>query len=138
MQTILHILRLAGGYQPDLHLRIENPPYLPLLIKAMPEPGPMGLPVLSITHYGEQNSDLMRDPEMLFELVELPSGPALDPFAWRNDYLGVEQYSRSADGEKYVVLQRLYAQHHGFAVDWDRVLFMQGYVEAFLRGRAKP
>jgi hypothetical protein len=25
---------------------------------------------LSVAHYGEQNSDLMRDPEMLFEVVE--------------------------------------------------------------------
>ncbi len=137
MQTSFPILRLVGGYKRDLRLSIENPPYLPLVIKALPEPGPMGLHALSVAHYGGLNNNLMRDPKMRFELVVLPSGSALDPYYWRNDYLGCEQYSRSADGEKYVVLRRLYAQHHGFAVDWERVLSMQGYIKAFLRGRAK-
>ena len=39
-----------------------------LVIEATPEPGPLGLPGLSVAHYGEQNGDLMRDPEMCFEL----------------------------------------------------------------------
>jgi hypothetical protein len=28
----------------------------------------LGLPALSVCHYGEQNGDAMRDPEMCFEL----------------------------------------------------------------------
>jgi hypothetical protein len=63
MQTILDILKLAGGFRPTLYLKIENPPYMTLVIEATPEPGPMGLPALSVAHYGEQNGDLMRDPE---------------------------------------------------------------------------
>ena len=39
---------------------------------------PCGLPALSIAHYGEQNGDAMRDPEMLFEL-ELCDGAHLKP-----------------------------------------------------------
>lgn len=39
-----------------------------LVIEATPEPGPLGLPAISVAHYGEQNGDLMRDPEMCFEL----------------------------------------------------------------------
>jgi hypothetical protein len=43
-----------------------------LVIEATPEPGPCGSPAISIAHYGEQNGDLMRDPEMCFELSKPP------------------------------------------------------------------
>jgi hypothetical protein len=83
MQTILDILKLAGGFRPTLYLKIENPPYMALVIEATPEPGPMGLPAISVAHYGEQNGDLMRDPEMCFELcLLLGSKACLDPFYW--------------------------------------------------------
>ncbi len=68
-KTILQILAIAGGYRRGLYLRIENPPYMALVIEAMPELGPLGAPAISVAHYGEQNGDLMRDPEMCFELT---------------------------------------------------------------------
>ena len=46
MQTILDILKMAGGWHPGLYLKINNPPYLNLVIAAMDESGPMGLPAL--------------------------------------------------------------------------------------------
>ena len=51
MQTILAILNKAGGWHPGLYLKIDNPPYMELVIEAMDESGPMGLPALSIAHY---------------------------------------------------------------------------------------
>jgi hypothetical protein len=42
MQTILQILKMAGGWHPGLYLKIENPPYMELVIEAMDESGPMG------------------------------------------------------------------------------------------------
>ncbi len=68
MQTVLDILKRAGGWQPGLSLKIEHQPYMSLVIEAMDESGPCGLPALSVPHYGEQNGDPMRDPEMCFEL----------------------------------------------------------------------
>jgi hypothetical protein len=68
MQTILQIIQKAGGWHPGLYLKIDNPPYMELVIEAMDESGPMGLPALSVCHYGELNGDAMRDPEMCFEL----------------------------------------------------------------------
>ncbi|QHN02742.1 hypothetical protein FTO74_04685 [Granulicella sp. WH15] len=132
MQTILDLLKLAGGFRPTLYLKIENPPYLALVIEATPEPGPMGLPALSVTHYGEQNGDLMRDPEMCFEIC-LPFGgmPYLDPFYYRNDYVAVEQWSRRIWSGHYVALLDLHKQHERFAVVWDRNLRLQGFAEAF-------
>jgi hypothetical protein len=130
MQTILHILRQAGGWHHGLYLKIENPPYLELVIEAIDESGPMGLPTLSVVHYGLQNGDLMRDPEMCFELG-LAGGAHLDPFYWRNDYVAVEQWSRNIVRDHYVHLVALHQQHVRFAQTWDANLRMQGFAEAF-------
>ena len=132
METILRIFERAGGYRPTLYLRVENPPYMVLVIEAMPEPGPLGLPAISIAHYGEQNGDLMRDPEMCFELAK-PVGSKItfDPYYWRNDYLGVEQFSRAIVRGHYVTLSQLHEQHQRFAAAWDRNLDLQGFGEAF-------
>ena len=132
MQTILDILQRAGGFRPTLYLKIENPPYMALVIEATPEPGPMGLPALSVAHYGEQNGDLMRDPEMCFELCLPIAGTAsLDPFYWRNDYVGIEQWSRNIIRAHYVHLVPLHDEHERFAEMWDDNLRLQGFVEAF-------
>ena len=132
MKTLLRILERAGGYRPALYLKIENPPYMALVIEATPEPGPCGLPSISVAHYGEQNGDLMRDPEMCFELSKPPlCGLALSAWYFRNDYMGVEQYSRYRDGENYVCLPSLYEQHEQFARQWDKNLRAQGFLEAF-------
>jgi hypothetical protein len=132
MQTILRILERARGYRPTLYLKIENPPYMALVIEATPEPGPCGAPSISVAHYGEQNGDLMRDPEMCFELTNpLRAGWIMTPSYFRNDYLGVEQFSRYRKGENYVFVPNLYRQHETFARQWDKNLRAQGFLEAF-------
>ena len=130
MQTILDILSKAGGWHPGLYLKIDNAPYMELVIEAMDETGPMGLPALSIAHYGKQNGDLMRDPEMCFELG-LYGGAHLVPFYWRNDYAGAEEWSRNIVADRYVHLFELHTQHQRFAEMWNRNLRQQGFAEAF-------
>jgi hypothetical protein len=132
MKAILQLLEKAGGYRRELYLRVENPPYQPLVIEAIPEPGPLGLRCLSVAHYGEQNGDLMRDPEMCFELG-LAGGAHLSAFYFRNDYLGVEQWSRNIVRGNYVHLIALHEQHQRFAKTWDNNLRLQGFAEAFER-----
>lgn len=138
MKTVLRIVEQAGGYRRNLYLRVENPPYMALVIEAMPELGPCGQSALSVAHYGEQNGDLMRDPEMRFEWTK-PLGlkPQLSPFYFRNDYIGVEQYSRKNNGEQYVFLPELYRKHRSFAAPWDENLHLQGFLEALAR-QPKP
>ena len=128
MQTILRIIERAGGWNPGLFLKIENDPYMALVIEAIEE-GPSRLPAVSITHYGEQNGDLMRDPEMCFELKD----NELSAFYYRNDYVGVEQWSRNIVRGQYVQLANLHAQHQRFARTWDNNLRLQGFAEAFER-----
>jgi hypothetical protein len=132
MKTILAILKMAGGWHPGLHLHIDNPPQMALVIEALNESGPMGLPALSVAHYGEQNGDLMRDPEMCFELG-LAGGAHLSPFYYRNDYLGIEQWSRNVVDGNYIHRIALHAQHESFAKTWDNNLRLQGFSEAFER-----
>ena len=132
MKAVLRILERAGGYRPSLYLKIENPPYMALVIEAVGEPGPLGLPSISVAHYGEMNGDPMRDPEMCFELVKpIGCGLSLDPYYWRNDYVGVEQWSRNLVRGNYVALVGLHGQHERFAADWDKNLKLQGFAEAF-------
>ncbi len=130
MQTVLDILKRAGGWHPGLSLKIEHKPYMSLVIEGMDESGPCGLPAISVAHYGEQNGDLMRDPEMCFELG-LAGGAHLNPFYWRNDYVGVEQWSRFITGTDYAFHRELFQQHVSFAKVWDRNLRSQGFAEAF-------
>lgn len=130
MQTVLDILQRAGGWHPGLYLKIDNPPYMELVIEATDESGPCGLPALSVCHYGEQNGDAMRDPEMCFELG-FAGGAHLTPYYWRNDYAGVEQWSRFTSDGLYRFHTQLYEQHERFAKLWDRNLRQQGFAEEF-------
>ena len=131
MKTILRILERAGGYRPALYLKIENPPFMALIIEAVPEPGPLGLAAISVAHYGGQNGDLMRDPEMCFELSKPPlCSLELSAYYFRNDYMGVEQYSRHRDGANYVFVPTLYEEHQKFARLWDRNISDRGFLEA--------
>jgi len=50
---------------------------------------------------------------------------------YRNDYVGVEQWSRTIVSGKYVHLVSLHQQHERFAKVWDNNLRLQGFAEAF-------
>ena len=98
MRTVLQIIEEAGGLTKAECISIENEPWMRLVIEVLPERGPDGHVVVSVAHYGEQNGDPMRDPEMLFEVVEEESRQLeFWPFYFRNDYAAVEQWSRRRD-----------------------------------------
>ena len=70
---------------------------------------------VSVCHYGEQNGDLMRDPEILF----LVNGTKEIPEYFRNDYTGIEHFNihktpQLAEIESFVVqwVKNLTAQHY--------------------------
>jgi len=134
MNTVLQIIRESGGFHPGKSISIENEPWMRLSIEILPESGPTGHTVVSVAHYGEQNSDLMRDPEMLFEVCENNGMTELRPFYFRNDYAGVEQWSRyrNESGDLVCLPQRT-REMEAFAKMWDRNLSSQGFLEAFRR-----
>ena len=129
--TILDELKKAGRFNEGFHILIANKPYMPLAIEDICDPGPDGHRVISVTHYGKQNGDLMRDPEMLFQLVETESTMMLHPFYYRNDYVGIEEWSRWREDGRLLVRLVLNAQHRNFASVWDNNLKDQGFLEAF-------
>ncbi len=134
MNTVMQIIQESGGFELGKSICIENEPWMRLVIEVLPELGPDGYKVVSIAHYGEQNSDLMRDPELLFEVVEKEGITELWPFYFRNDYAGVEQWSRyrNESGDLVCVPQRTRDMEE-FAKMWDRNLAAQGFLEAFRR-----
>ena len=138
MNTVLQIIRESGGFQPGKSISIENGPWMRLVIEVLPETGPNGHLVISVAHYGEQNSDLMRDPEMLFEVADNDGLTELRPFYFRNDYAGVEQWSRyrNESGDLVCLPQRT-RELEAFAKMWDRNLGSQGFLEAFRRKSAE-
>lgn len=75
------------------HIKIENEPYMPLCVEwigRVPIAGFM-LPALSLCHYGEQNGDLMRDPDVCFARCYVKGAETFIPYSFRNDYTGTLQ-----------------------------------------------
>jgi hypothetical protein len=135
MKTVFQIIEEAGGLTNAECISVENEPWMRLVIEVLPERGPDGHVVVSVAHYGEQNGDAMRDPEMLFEVVEeVGREPEFWPFYFRNDYAAVEHWSRQRDeaGNLHGLPTRT-RDFEQFAKVWDRNLREQGFLEAFRR-----
>lgn len=82
-----HLDYLLGGVHA---VRITVPDYMPLSVEEIGV-SQDGHRLVSLCQYGEQNGDLMRDPDMVFLFHNLPDGTAAEPVSYRNDYLGILQ-----------------------------------------------
>lgn len=137
MNAILAILKNTGNLVNGclvfpFALKIENGSWMPLCIEHIGQ-GPHGLEAISVCHYGEQNGDAMRDPEMIFEFFHdaLSNKPTLAPYYWRNDYVGIEQESIWKDDQgRLWTRPGQVRQHKAFAKIWNANLKHQGFVEA--------
>src|ERR1700743_2666220 len=110
--------------RPSSSVKIENPPYMPLTVENIGL-GPRGLPALSICHYGEQNGDLMRDPEMCFEMeIENGSVKEFHPYYYRNDYVAFEQFVVNEENRR-IDVKAIQSQRE-MAQLWDSNLAAQG------------
>ena len=72
------------------HVKIKMGGYMPFcveLINNMPEKGDAEY---SLCFYGEQNGDLMRDPELIVRIFH--DIKMAEATYFRNDYVGLEQY----------------------------------------------
>lgn len=83
----------------------------------------------SLCHYGELNGDLMRDPEMLFLVVEDETGWHVYPHYYRNDYaFGIERECLSYRDGELKVNSAMQRDHAEFAAMWMGNLVGQGFV----------
>ncbi len=79
---------------------------------------------LSVAHYGEQNGDLMADPEM----ESLVGGGEIGPISFRNDYLGLMQYARWRDENgKEMINPGLILELRAFARKWAETIRRERY-----------
>ncbi len=120
--------RLLGGEQA---VRITVSGYRPLTIEAIGRSADGGA-LVALSHTSVQNGDLMRDPEIVFEIHAADGGRAAEPLSFRNDFTGTVQdvYRYSPQGRRTHVVPSLKKELRSFARMWFRNLREQGFFGA--------
>jgi hypothetical protein len=128
----MQILDIIAGKYPQfleragVAIKVTNQPYMDLSVESIGARGPWGEGIaVSICHYGEQNGDLMRDPEVCLERT---AAGGWRPYYYRNDYVGFEQESCEPG---------LVAALETFCRTWDANLRSQGFVTAVEADKAQ-
>lgn len=138
MKTYQHfatVLAQLLGNNTAVRLTVDG--YMPLSVEDIGKSAE-GNRLFAICHYGEQNGDLMRDPEMVFEIHTYASPDMAEPLSFRNDYMGTMQevYRYGDDGQKTHVNARLKQDLKFFARTWFNNLKDQGFlVDTAIRER---
>ena len=88
--------------------------------------GPRNLAMVSVAHYYVQNGDLMRDPEMTFEI----DGANFWPVSFQQDSLGLYQEACFQRDDRTLVRPRLLKDLQKFARSWNTNLREQGFLKA--------
>ena len=133
-QTYQHFAKvLTDLLGSDTAVRLTVDGYMPLSVEAIGQSAE-GNRLIAISHTGEQNGDLMRDPEMVFEIHA--HGMA-EPLSFRNDYMGTMQevYRYDDSGKKTHVNASLKQDLRAFARTWFKNLKDQGFLSADNRER---
>ena len=134
MQHIQRMIDQHGGFEAvrTRYLRLENPPFMRLVIEVIGGPYPNGAYELSIAHYSERNGDAMRDPEITFLVVPSAEGTKWTPLTYENSYLGAYQVVAEVtrEGRLKVRNAALLRDLQKFANRWDQNLMEQGFGRA--------
>jgi hypothetical protein len=130
MTSVQEIIDVTGGWEHlrshPLTLRVEG--FMPLSLETI-GPGPRGGFLLSIMHSFEQNGDLMRDPDLVVEVV--PQMGWWLPVSYRQDSLAIYQEAVVVDDEeRLIVHRRLVRDLQQFMAVWNKNLREQGFVAA--------
>jgi hypothetical protein len=137
MQHIQQMIDQHGGFEAvrTRYLRLENPPFMRLVIEVIGGPYPNGAYGLSISHYSEQNGDAMRDPEITFLVVPSAEGTKWTPLTYENSYLGAYQVVAEVSREGLVKVKQSQwmKELRSFAKKWDINIKQQGFIEVFER-----
>ena len=115
---------------------LKSEGWMPLTVETWMESGFLNV---SVCHYGEQNGDLMADPEMVFLLAYGQEVPVY----FKNDYVGTEQVFSKVEDGKLFLKKRGVADLKSFSKTWASNLKAQGHsmktpvgaaVEQFIEG----
>ena len=129
MKTVQAIIDLFGGISqlPDNPIKIEVEGFMPLSIEFIGT-GPREWPLVAVIHFYEQDGDLMRDPEMQFEVD--PEG-IWHPVYYRQDSLMMVQGAvfRSSETGEVMIRSKLIREFQQFMKLWDQNLQDQGFLD---------
>lgn len=117
--------RLLDGHSA---VRITVSGFMPLSVEEIGSDGE-GHRLVSLCHYGEQNGDLMRDPDLVFMFQDAPSSSIAEPVSFRNDYVGLDQevYRYDKTGRRTHLDTKLKSRLRELAQIWFSNLNEQGF-----------
>lgn len=125
--AFLEIIAVMRAAKCD-SIKIINEPWMPLCVEFIGNYGPSGSghECVSFCHYGEQNGDLMRDPEVCFAIVPKDGETYLFGYEYRNDYAGfcTEVFDSGT------LNREMATDINAFALLWADNLKEQGFIQA--------
>src|SRR5262249_8604460 len=132
LDTVKQIIEITGGMDRlrQRPITVEAEGFMRLVIEHVGR-GPRGGVLVSVAHYYEQAGDLMRDPEVLFEV--LPHDGGWYPGSYRQDNLGIHHEAVPWAGDTLVTDSTLARNIAAFARQWSANLDAQGFVAAARR-----
>lgn len=138
MKAVQSIINRAGGFEAvkERYINLVNEPYMRLVVEVLTSNPADGSHTVSVAHYGEQNGDAMRDPEIVFWVV-----PAADkrgflwwPLSIQQDYLGQYDECARCDRNGYRLTNlKLATSINRFARTWSRNIALQGFTKLSLQ-----
>jgi hypothetical protein len=131
MKHIQRMIDQHGGFEAvrTRYLRLENPPFMRLVIEVIGGPYENGSYEVSVAHYGKQNGDAMRDPEITFLVVPSEPGTSWTPLTFENSYMGCYQVVAEVtrEGRLKVRNAALLRDLQKFTNQWDLNLMEHGF-----------
>lgn len=131
MRNIQKIIEANGGLIAGNAIEIAADGFMPLNIEVLAV-WPNGAAEISVAHYGEQNGDAMRDPDITFWV--LPRSWEKDwyfhPTSYRNDYLGIDQ--QAAEVENGAITKhwpKRVKDINVFCRTWNKNIKDQGFLD---------
>jgi hypothetical protein len=130
------LLKKLNGRQ---HLQLVSDEYMPLILERLEEDilTPWGVATAySVAHYYDQNGDRMRDPEMVFIVVDNRTEEkdmqaiGIYPQTFQQDNLGLyEESARIENGELTKYIKVWQDAHTSFANTWLKNIRQQGFLK---------
>jgi hypothetical protein len=121
------------------YAKLRSDGFMPLIIETIEENIETvygSAKCVSVVHYYEQNGDLMRDPEMVFIIVDKRKNLKdfesifICPQSYRQDNLNIEEESVSIINRKIISFNKYFqAAHCSFASLWLKNISQQGFLK---------
>lgn len=125
-KSIKPFLEVVNNNEGHYHFKADG--FMDLVIENLQFNDYDGRAVYSISHYGEQNGDLMADPDMEIAVDTLTG--RIIPRTFRNDYMGVYQEVFKTIQGKMCYSHRLLIDLDTFLWQWLQNIKDQGFIAA--------